>query len=68
MNYYVEINHPYRIGERIYVVCTGKAGTSEREGKTILEGIVITPKAGIEKVWFSRADLCITQPKAEFVL
>lgn len=68
MNYYVSINHPYRIGETIYVVPTGKTSTEERKGESILEGIVITPKAGIEKVWFGKSDLCITQAQREFIL
>ena len=58
MNYYVTIKHPIT-GDAIQVVCTGKTRTSER-GREEAEGKVITPKAGLDTVWFCKEDLCIT--------
>ena len=57
MNYYVEINNPIRIGERVCVVPLGQTRTTER-GRTEALGRCITPNSGLTDVWFSKKDIC----------
>lgn len=56
MTGYVKLRHPYRIGETILAVPTGKTRTTERGG-TEAEGKVCSPGANLETVWFTKQDL-----------
>jgi len=56
MSYYVNIQHPYRIGETIQIVPTGKTRTTDG-GRTEAEGRVITPKANLDTVWFIKEQI-----------
>ena len=56
MSYYVTIRHPYRIGESVAAVPTGKTRTQEREGKEI-EVRVITAKSNLDTLWIKQKDL-----------
>lgn len=55
MNHYVTIKHPIR-GDAIQIVPTGETRTTER-GRTEAKGIVITPKAHLETVWFTKDEI-----------
>ena len=58
MNYYVTIKHPVH-GGPTHVVPTGKTTTEERTGETMAEGLSITPRSNLTKVWFRREDIVI---------
>lgn len=58
MKYYVKINHPYRIGEELVAVPTGKKRTENGAGTEICVR-VITPKTGMDTLWIKKEDLVI---------
>ena len=56
--YYVTLKDPFRIGETIKVVPTGKTRTTDG-GRTQAEGRAITPGCGLETVWFTKEEIVI---------
>jgi hypothetical protein len=56
MSYYVTIKNPYRIGESIACVPTGKTRTENGKG-TEAECRVITPQTNMDTIWITREDL-----------
>ena len=58
MNHYVNLRHPYRIGVIIQVVATGQTRTTDR-GRVEALGRVITPKAEMDSIWFTKEDILL---------
>ena len=58
MNHYVNLRHPHRIGVIIQVVAVGQTRTTDN-GRIEALGRVITPKAEVDSIWFTKEDILL---------
>ncbi len=59
-NGYVTVNHPFRIGEELITLPTGKTRQGESEIPEIeAEVRILTPKANLETIWIKREDIVV---------